>query len=399
MATLLAIVLVLYVNHLGLEMLKAELLPFYAISFTLFLLLPPLLLASFFSPLIKASKETSAHLIGLFRNDRLLSAVVLALLLTPLLLLLFSFLPVGAIALILFVGIGIDLTIVLLKRLFALLDPFHSVDLFKKEGFRELSQDRDSDFCKSVTNISRIALQSVEKRNASLANHALDALEAFGEKFLSQAKSIAHPRADEELQKEGIQDTLKFLVLFLLQHLEEVEREALKKGEELVAGHIVTLVSKLAIYSERIDLSLTSFPLHFLGKMAEEANKNAAYEVSDRVTSGLIEVAKAFKSAQDLSYQDLKTPFISLISILEEIAKESFKRDKKQNIKVLALPFASLRELIEEEPLKSHRDSDIIRQQLNRVMGDFQALEAILATMPVLPKIVPEEEPQSKGTL
>ena len=82
-----------------------------------------------------------------------------------------------------------------------------------------------------------------------------------------------------------------------------------------------------------------------------------------------------------------------LITQLHEITKEAFKQDKSINISMLTQPFRDMKAFFASEKLAQHQDTPVIVDRINQVIGEFDALEVILKTLPPIPQISEEPPP------
>lgn len=99
----------------------------------------------------------------------------------------------------------------------------------------------------------------------------------------------------------------------------------------------------------------------------------------------LSEVANQLLTEIDVTYLELQDPFLSIINGLEIIAKGEFQRNKSINIAILEQPFKELKTLFEQGKVKDHPDTPVIMQNINRVLGEFDALRLVMATRPPIP--------------
>lgn len=389
-ATLIAILLSVYIFIFGDSIPPNIILPYSIIAAAFLLAFGIAALLVSFLPIQKAEQNFTPRLSELFRKDFKMNAGLAFLFCLPLLVFASNFTPYPLIPVLLLIGLGIDVFYLLIRRVMDYLNPFRAVDFLKQEGIYAIDQDNDPGLCNIIESCSEVAIKGLQRHNSALTNHTLDALEKLGELFLASSKRLSRPAQNPELQAEGVSDSLSYVLVFLLQHLESIHEQALDKKLELVAGHVITTLTKLAIYTTRIDLSLTALPLYYVDKLALHAIKKGFQDVGVKATIGLLSVAEAISDRNDLQYMDLKPSFITIISTLDAIAKETFSMDKTTKIPILTQPFRQLAQLLEKESLKGHQDKGVIQDQLTRILAEYQALEAVLSTMPPLPPILPE---------
>ena len=97
----------------------------------------------------------------------------------------------------------------------------------------------------------------------------------------------------------------------------------------------------------------------------------------------------------DIKYLEIRDPYLSIINGLEVLAKGTFKRDKTTNIAILMQPFKDLKVLFQSEKAKEHQDTPVIMQNIDRVLGEFEALQMVMNTIPPIPDMKDEDIPPS----
>jgi hypothetical protein len=135
--------------------------------------------------------------------------------------------------------------------------------------------------------------------------------------------------------------------------------------------------------------------LRFLGKLAKRAQDEGLEETALKASCILSEVAKAIMNDVDIKYLEIKDSYLSIINGLEVLAKGTFKRDKSTNISFLMQPFKDLKELFQSEKARDHQDTPVIMQNIDRVLGEFEALQLVMSTIPPIPQISEEDIPPS----
>jgi hypothetical protein len=154
-------------------------------------------------------------------------------------------------------------------------------------------------------------------------------------------------------------------------------------------------MSKMVVYSAKYDMTMTSHPLYFINKFIKEAQNAHMPDISIKVSLALVEVARVIGTELDITYVNIQETFFSIISQLEEIAKESFRHDKSTSIKILKQPFRDLKELFNTEKLAKHQDAPVIVADIDRVLGEFDALELVMKTIPPIPSFDNESSTES----
>jgi hypothetical protein len=360
----------------------------------LILFLTVYLHASALSPLQRAEQKTTPRLVELFAQDRQSQVILPLLFATPLFLIGASFLkpPYSFLTVIPLIGIALDLLYHYSRRLIDYFNPFRVADFLGNEAKIAIDRDQDVRLCDLIETTSEIASHAIEKQNSALANHSITILEKAGKHFLAASRSLSRPAQNPELEARGAKDTLSYVLLFLLQHLEAIQTKANESKMPLTSGHVITAISKLASYAAETDFSLLLLPLHYIDKCSLSSLHKGYTDVGVKATIGLLELMKTLSQAKGLEYQEIKPHLFKLITTLESIAKELFRQDKSTKIQILIAPFSEIAQTLDQEPFKDHLDTPFLIQQIQRIIGEFEALDAVLKTMPPMPKLNVEEE-------
>lgn len=288
---------------------------------------------------------------------------------------------------ILFFGISLDFMQYYQRRILSYLNPFSVVEMFTKNAEESVRNEHELELCNWIDALAEIALKSIQKHSTSLGTHAINEMPVIAKTFLESSKSISHHEQDAETKALGIQDKVSFTLFYLFQRLEMLNNKGLENRLEPICSSLVTVLGKISIYAAKYDLTMTSYPLHFIGRFAHQAQENKMQDVALKTNFILLEIAKTIITEIDVTYQELKDPMLSIITHLNEIAKETFRQDKNTNINILIQPFRDLKELLNNPRIASHQDLPIIQQNLDRVLGEFAALEAVLKTIPPIPQV------------
>lgn len=280
-------------------------------------------------------------------------------------------------------GISLDALAAMTRKVRSYLDPFTILRHFSKEAKGAIDKDKDEQFCSWIEAISEVAVKAIYRTLPSLGTQAVDDLQKNACYFLTTTKTITHHLDDDQIEK-GKPDHLSYTLFYLFQRMELINEKALSHKLEPVASSLITALGKITIAAAKVDLSLTSYPLHYMGRFAERAQKEHNNDIADKAICTFIEVSKTIVSETDLKYQDLKEPFFSIIGHMENITKESYRDDKTINIRFLTQPFNELKMLFQNEKVANHQDTPIIVTDINRVLGEFAELEMIMRTIPPL---------------
>lgn len=293
-------------------------------------------------------------------------------------------------------GISTDAILGFLKRVLSYVNPFAVIKMFTKQAKVDIQNNRELDLCDSIDALAEMSIKGIEKHSTSICHAALEEEQQIIKQFLLASKSIAHVTQDAETKSMGITDKVSYTLFYLYQRLDIIFGKALKNQLEPTCSNIITLLGKISIDAAKYDVSLASAPLRFIGKCGKRAQDQGLEESAVTASCVLLEVAKEMISEIDLTYYEIKDPFLSIINGLEVMSKEAFKRDKTMNITLLMQPFKDLRTLFENEKIKTHQDTPVIVQNIDRVLGEYEALLIVMNTIPPVPKIEDEIEPKSQ---
>lgn len=348
------------------------------------------------SPLQMAEQNLTSRILEMFQKDhffRLFNGWIIFFLLVSIAiafdLMVLYFIPQKILISIWFIffGFTLDLLYHYYKRITMYLDPFSVVKIFEKEAKNSIKEEHEQELCDWIDALAEIGNKSISTKGTSLCVHCVEALEVISHNFLESQKSISHQNEDPESKAMGIKDKVSFTLFYIFQRLESINDHAIKSNLEPITNLMISILGRIAIYGAQFDLSLASYPLHFLAKFAKKAQDHHFPEVGVKASLTLVEVSKKILSDIDLTYCDLQDPFLNIINHLEEIAKNAFRHEKNLPISVLTQPLRNLRELFAAPKVANHRDTPLIIQNIDRALGEFATLEQILKTIPPIPKM------------
>jgi len=283
---------------------------------------------------------------------------------------------------VIFFGISLDCLRHIWFQSTELLTPANCVNHFLSEAKQAVKKDDDEKLWHNLDNLSETALRAVEKSKLALSLQALQAFPPIMHGFFASSKSISRENQDVEVEKATGRDETSFTIFYLLQRLELIYDKALQNRLETVCRQMVMIMGKIIVYAAKLDLSLVSFPTHFLTKFGLKAEQHHFDEVGVLTTSTLLEIAKTIVNEVDLTYAELQEPFQSIINGLTALAKGTFKKDKTTNIKVLIKPLEDLRALFLQEKMSHHRDTPAVLGDIDVALGEFGVLAEMMQVIP-----------------
>src|SRR5262249_32914221 len=157
---------------------------------------------------------------------------------------------------------------------------------------KAIQNEKDEILWSSIDSLAEMALRSVEKSKIALSNQVLQNFPPIIQTFFASSKSISRINLDKETEKETGRDEASYTVFYLLQKLELINDKALQNRLETVCRQMVMVMGKIIIASAKFDLSMVSFPTHFLTKFGLKAQQHHFDEVAVLTTSTLLEIAK-----------------------------------------------------------------------------------------------------------
>lgn len=373
----------------------------------LFLVIVPLAFAFSWLPLQKAEQNATPRILEMYRKDIHVQFTTAWLAIFPLasfvmaLDILFTHLIATKIVLaiwILLLGLAIDASQHLFKRILGYLNPFSVVEMITKEAKQAIQKEHEQDLCQWIDSLSEISIKAMHRHSSSLSNASINEQQQIARLFLKSSKSISHQTLDKESKELGITDKVSYVMFFLYQRLELEFDKALQNNIEPTCSQIIVTLGKIAIDAAEYDISMASPPLHFLGKFAVMAQEKDMRETVIKASCTLLGVAHTILNDIDITYLEIKDPFFSIVNAMEELAKGTFRKDKSINISLLTQSFLELKAMFSVGKVKDHLDTPAIVQNIDRVLGEFDALQLVMNTLPTIPEMNIEENPPPQVT-
>lgn len=253
-------------------------------------------------------------------------------------------------------GISIDASIFLLLCLAKLLDPQSLLESNSSTSTRELIERLE--FLGDVG--ERASLEG----NAHLARHAVTEIVAL-------------------FSKNSQKSEYEVILACTLERLDLIQRAAIAKRQQALLCHLISLYAALSEEVAKERLRNATHPLHHLGVSARSAMEKDMPEVAVKASLALVQLGGRIIQRIDPSKVSLQEFYISIVSHLEDIAKETFRKDKSISPDILAHPFREIRKLFEEDSLIDREDVQTILKAIQRILDDFAALSSIVQHLPV----------------
>ena len=398
-ATLFSIVLSLFILYTSFSLGDISVfhwLWFVGAAFVLFFIYALSLIFSW-SPIQKVQQNLTPRILDVFNKDK---KIRLAGIYLSLLILFFLYMAINdslvkvlgerintAISFIL-LGIGIDFTLLVLSRMTHYINPFNIASECTHQAIKSAMSGDDQELTQWIEAVAEVGINSAGRSLPSLCNQAVTDLQLITKEYLSASKSFAHR---VEKKAEGESDPVSFTLFFIFQRIEIIFSKALEMGLEPIISTVISSLGKITIDSAKYDMSLSTYPIHYLGTLALKAQKKGMDEIGDKALVTYIEVAKIILRDLDVTYLELQEPFFTMIGKMEEISKEIFKMNKEINIGILIAPFKQLKSLFEGEKLINQQDSQLIINDLNRVINEYEQLQIVLKTLPPISSLTTEK--------
>ncbi len=284
-------------------------------------------------------------------------------------------------------GISLDLLYRIWKNTCYFLDPSKQVDEIKNRALNAVKNEKDQELWSSFDSLSEIASKSVDQGKIALGTQVLQSFPIILQNFFASSKSISRVNIDDKVEKETGKDEASYTLFHLLQQLEFINDRALRARMETVLRQMILTMGKIIISCAKFDLSMVSFPTHFLSKFGLKASQHHFGEVVDLTTSTLTAIAQTILTDVDVEYTELVPPFQSILTGLDAIAKETFKKNKDTKIQVLTQSFLDIRALLDTEKMSKHPDTPTIMQMINSILNEYDALEQMMRALPSLPSL------------
>jgi len=344
-----------------------------------------------FNPLQRAEYGMTPRIFELLKNDTSFKRANIFLFSFSLILLFFSFSPLLAkmpsfwtvCFWVLSFGVIADVFYFIVKRLYSYLDPFTAVKLFTSNAKKSLNAHREEKLSDWMESLSEIALKSLDKGNFSLSSSAINESSHLINAFLDAAQNTQEHKESSKIKSAQITaEETNYLLIFFLDRLESVYNKAFEKKDISLCSQMMTVLGKIAIKAAQTNPSYSNYPIYLIGKFSREAEEKGFNDLSLKGSCTLVELSKAIVENFSPPPQEFKAPFLSVIAHLDEIAKAAFKKDKSLNIKILSYPFQDLKTSFQVEKMASYQDTQLILNELNSVLSEWDALEGVMKMMP-----------------
>jgi len=243
-----------------------------------------------------------------------------------------------------------------------------------KIGLRECRRGHNEHVFGYVDIFSEVIVKAIRSKSMDLARVALEELLGLSEAFV--------PGEATHRMKEGaptLLDRVNFFVAHFSKRLVWLFRYAVDEKMEPIAEEIISCYGKMSLFLTKFHPTLIHLPLLFIARAADIAARADAEEVFVRAGATLSELGKSLVATSREKNESMREAIFLVLGHLEEIMKESFKRNKELSPAILMQPFAEIAELLAEEQYKEFPDREVVITELRRCLGEFSALDLVQA--------------------
>lgn len=284
-------------------------------------------------------------------------------------------------------GLSLDALIFMVNKYLRFLDPMTYVDEVVYHSRHEVLESKQKDFCAWIDALTELGVKSINTSSLSVAMKSVDGLLSMIESYLESGRR----QLTNSTHIEDVIERLNFIIVYFFQRLELIYIKSLESNLEPLSSHIILQTGKVIIYAAKCDSALALSVIHYLGKFNKEASQRGLEELSVKGALTFQQVGIAIIQDRELFSTPIEEIFLSIINHLEAMAKTAFKKNKTINLELLTQPFRKLLAEFQKPDKASHPDAPVIIGELERVIGEFDALGMVLANMPNIPGYHPPE--------
>lgn len=263
-----------------------------------------------------------------------------------------------------FIGFGLQIELLrrLLRQIFALLNPYATIEGLQQEALISLKKQDAAGGVAAIDGLYEMGTQAIRSQNNGLALAVLNAL-------TQTAQGLSNLPMDER----------RFTFIRLLRHIDRLGRDSVLEKAFTLAQEASICFVKL---TKDQDVSLTTLALHELGIFAPYAIDNGADTVGPMATAALQAFARTLNPHRPT--EENKSIFFCLTEALDAIAKAQFKNNKKISFVLLTQPFIALRTLLQDPVWQQQVDQAVLQKEVDRLLEEYATLESVMHTIPPL---------------
>ncbi len=270
----------------------------------------------------------------------------------------------------LLLGINFDLFYRFVKTLTTYTNPHAFLGVLEKKA----AKSHIADLCHCYDAALEIAFKALVKNSLALSSEALYTLRLMSTNYLKTVKSPS----EEAL----------YPLYYLDERILSFQEKALQNGFEALSNQVLSLLG----HEVASAYNLSQEPVQAMGKCGLMALQKNLPSVAEKTMYSLQKLAHVLLQDAPFERVSLKDVFVAIIVEMDQIAKETFKKDKTVSIPLLTHPLRELKNFLEQPGFANMQDKDWILREINRVLGEFATLEQVLRSIPPL-----AESPEQKN--
>lgn len=275
----------------------------------------------------------------------------------------------------------------------ACLNPFEALTRMEKEVLRAKGPNSDLALNQWSEVVEEVAARSLDRDATALASASVQTLCTMTEGYIQNNDARLSVSAPEESQHAA-----RYVLHNVLEKYADLHARARKEGHHGICEQILAGCGKLAIVAAEKNPVLAGEPIERIGQLGLDNMETDKRDLGLKTTRLLVQIFKRIGSQKRAEKGSLENPTLTLLCTLENIAKESFRKNKETPIPLLAEPFKEIETLFTEGTCSTYPEAPVILQKTRQVLSDFANLELILRTLPTLPSLeTPTEDKGGRG--
>lgn len=276
------------------------------------------------------------------------------------------------------------------RRAATLLDPFEALNRIEKEALKAKGTLSDVSIEKWSEVLEEITTRSLDRDATALASTSTQTLCNITEGYVQKNGSRLSASAPEESQQ-----ACRYILHNILEKYADLYARASYGGHHSICQQILAGCGKLSILAAEKNPLLASEPIQRISELGLANMRVDEQDLGLKTTRLLVQIGKRIASQKNLEGVSIEPSFLTLISGLEKIAKESFRKNKETPIPLLSEPFKEIQTLFKEGSAATDSGAKAILEKNDQVLSDFANLELVLRTLPPIPSV---EEPKEEAT-
>lgn len=257
------------------------------------------------------------------------------------------------------------------RAIWEYIDPFMTLALLEEEAKKSSKNlpDKAQEFCDWIGTLCEVSTKSITKSQPVLATCALH--------YLVSAVATFFPRG------AVIQDSQRYVLFFILSHLDYAHTVSVKEQFESIASEVTTSAGKIALHLGKNCPALAAIPIQSIGRWTVRGQRAVLHDVGVKGSCLLVELAKELLVGESVDNEALQEILIAIAAQLAEIARTTFRLDKSVNILTITQSLHDLQQLV---GASGRTELSRVPIAIKVILEEFSALQDIMRTIPPLPK-------------